>query len=143
MYIRKVSPYIRNGCLNCRVISRVTCLFPRAVVGLIRVSVTLLQYTYNLCYLISTKIYCLYHRFGYPLAEKLYRVLKCSRYNINKKVINYLTKYYSFCQKYGRSLGQFKFTLYKNLDFNHLVYVDIMYINGSPVLYIIDKATRY
>jgi hypothetical protein len=33
--------------------------------------------------------------------------------------------------------------LRKDLDFNHLIYVDIIYINGSLVLYIIDKVTRY
>ena len=90
------------------------------------------------------EIHYLYRRFGYLLAKKLYRVLKRSRYNdVNRKAINYLTKYYSSCQKYGRSLGRFKFTLYKDLNFNHLVYVDIMYINGSLVLHIINEVTRY
>ena len=90
------------------------------------------------------KIHRLYRRFGYPSAEKLYRVLKRSKHNdVDKKVINYLIKYCSFCQKYGRSLGRFKFTLYKDLDFNHSVYVDIIYINSGLVLYIIDEATRY
>jgi hypothetical protein len=42
MYVRKVSPYIRNGCPNRCVIGRVICLLSRVVVGLIRVSVTLL-----------------------------------------------------------------------------------------------------
>ena len=51
------------------------------------------------------EIYRLYRRFGYPLAKKLYRVLERSRYNINKKAINYLIKYYLYYQKYGRSLG--------------------------------------
>jgi len=90
------------------------------------------------------EIHYLHRRFGYPLAKKLYRVLERSGHNnINRKVIDHLTKYCSFYQKYRRSLGQFKFTLYKDLDFNHLVYIDIMYINGSLVLYIINKATRY
>ena len=48
MYVYKVSPYIRNGCLNCRVIGQVVYLFFRVVAGPIRVSVTLLQYTYSL-----------------------------------------------------------------------------------------------
>jgi len=90
------------------------------------------------------EIHRLHRRFGYLLAEKLYRVLKRSGHdNVNRKIINHLTKYCSFYQKYGRSLGQFKFTLYKDLNFNHLVYIDIMYINGSLVLHIIDKVTRY
>ena len=102
------------------------------------------SFNYNPCYLTSTKIYRLYRYFSYLLAEKLYRVLKRSGYNnINRKAIDHLTKYYSFCQKYRRSLGRFKFTLYKDLNFNHSVYVDIMYINGSPVLYIINKVTYY
>jgi hypothetical protein len=90
------------------------------------------------------EIYRLYRRFSYLLAKKLYRVLKRSRHDdVNRKAIDHLTKYYSFCQKYGRSLGRFKFTLYKDLNFNYLVYVDIIYINGSLVLYIINKATYY
>ena len=101
------------------------------------------SFDYNPCYLTSTKIYRLYRRFGYPLTQKLYRVPKRSRHNINKKAINHLTKYYSYYQKYRCSLGRFKFTLYKDLNFNYLVYIDIIYINGSLVLYIINKATRY
>ena len=102
------------------------------------------SFNYNLCYFISTEIYCLYCRFSYLLAKKLYKVLKCFKYNnINKKAINYLTKYCSFCQKYRYSLSQFKFTLYKDLDFNYSVYIDIIYINGSLVLYIINEVTCY
>jgi len=90
------------------------------------------------------EIHCLHHRFGHPSAEKLYRVLERSGHdNVNRKAIDHLNKYCSYCQKYRRSPGRFKFTLYKDLDFNHSVYIDIMYINSSPVLYIIDKATHY
>ena len=48
MYVYKVSPYIRNRCLNCCIISRVICLLLGAVAGLIKVSIILLQYTCNL-----------------------------------------------------------------------------------------------
>ena len=48
MNICRVSPYIRNGCLNCYVISHIIYLLPRAVTGPIKVSVILLQYTCNL-----------------------------------------------------------------------------------------------
>jgi hypothetical protein len=33
--------------------------------------------------------------------------------------------------------------LREDLDFNYSVYIDIIYINGSLVLYIIDEVTRY
>ena len=102
------------------------------------------SFNYNPCYLTNTEIHRLHRRFGHPSAEKLYKVLKRSRHDdVDKRAIDHLTKYYSFCQKYGRSLGRFKFTLREDLDFNHSVYVDIIYINGSLVLYIIDEATRY
>jgi hypothetical protein len=101
------------------------------------------SFDYNPCYLTSTEIHRLHRRFGHPSAEKLYRVLERSGHDIDKGAIDYLTKYCSFCQKYGRSPGRFKFTLREDLDFNHSVYVDIIYINGSPVLHIIDEATRY
>ena len=90
------------------------------------------------------EMHYLHRRFGHLSAEKLYRVLKHSKHdNINRKAIDHLTKYYFYYQKYRRSLGRFKFTLYKDLNFNYLVYIDIIYINGSLVLYIINKVTRY
>src|SRR6266568_7660012 len=99
------------------------------------------SFDYNPCFLTSTEIHRLHRRFGHPLAKKLYKVLERSRHNnINRKAINHLTKYCSYCQKYRHSPGRFKFTLHEDLDFNYLVYIDIIYINGSPVLHIIDEA---
>jgi len=58
----------------------------------------------NPCYLTITKLYRLHRRFRHPLADKLYRVLKRSSHdNIDKQVINYLTRYCSYCQKHGKS----------------------------------------
>ena len=102
------------------------------------------SFDYNPYYLTNTEIHRLYRRFGHPSAEKLYKVLKRSGHDdVDKRAIDHLTKYCFFYQKYGRSLSRFKFTLRKDLDFNHSIYVDIIYINSSPVLYIIDEATRY
>jgi hypothetical protein len=102
------------------------------------------SFDYNPCYLTNTEIRRLHRRFGHPSAKKLHRVLERSGHDdVDRQAIDHLTKYCSFCQKYRRSPGRFKFTLRKDLDFNHLVYVDIIYINGSPILHIIDEATRY
>ena len=35
---------------------------------------------------------------------------------------------------YEKSLGRFKFTLKDDYEFNYSVYVDIMYLDGKPVL---------
>lgn len=48
-----------------------------------------------------------------------------------------------YCQKYRKSPGQFKFTLKKDVNFKYLILIDIMYIDGSPILYVIDEATIF
>ena len=43
---------------------------------------------------------------------------------------------------HSKSLYRFKFKLPNNLDFNYMVFINIFYINGKPVLYIINKAIK-
>lgn len=99
----------------------------------------------NPCYLTSTELRRLHRRFGHPSVERLHKVLERSGHDTDKKAIERLTKYCSFCQKHGKSPGRFKFTLRddQDSDFNHSIFVDIMYIDGSPVLHVIDEATRF
>jgi hypothetical protein len=77
--------------------------------------------------------------------ERLHRILERFGYDTNKKVIKNLTKFCSYCQKYGKSLGWFKFVLKDNQDsdFNHFIFVDVMYINDNLILHIINEATRF
>ena len=59
------------------------------------------------------------------------------------KLLKYLTRYCHFCQKYGKLPSWFKFTLRNNVNFNYCIIVDIMYINRSLVLYIVNKYIRF
>lgn len=52
-------------------------------------------------------------------------------------------KYYKQCQKHGQSPGCFAFNLKNNLDFNYNIMIDIMYIENMPVLYLVNKITRF
>ena len=70
-------------------------------------------------------------------------MLNSAGYSIDKQALEKLTKYCHFCQKHGRSPGRFRFTLKEDITFNYYVIVDIMYISGKPLLYIVDKATRF
>src|SRR6266568_3593617 len=64
------------------------------------------SFNYNPYYLTSTEIHCLHCCFGHPSAEKLYRVPERSgHHDVDRKASDHLTKYCSYCQKYGRSLG--------------------------------------
>ena len=42
-----------------------------------------------------------------------------------------------------KSLGRFKFTLKDDYEFNYSVYVDIMYLDGKPVLQVVDLVTSF
>jgi hypothetical protein len=50
------------------------------------------------------------------------------------KYIKYLTKYCHQCQMNGKSPGRFKFTLKDDYEFNYSVVIDILYLEGKPVL---------
>ena len=65
----------------------------------------------NPYYLTETELRQLHRRFGHLSAMKLSLLLERSRHEINKPTLDQLTKYYSLCQKHGKSLGCFKFTL--------------------------------
>lgn len=44
---------------------------------------------------------------------------------------------------YSKSPGRFKFTIQDDCKFNHSIYVDITYIEGQPLLHVVDEATRF
>jgi hypothetical protein len=93
----------------------------------------------NPCYFTEVELQRLYYRFGHLSIKRLQKILDQAGYNINKKTLEHFTKYYYFCQKHNKSLGCFCFTLQDNIKFNYYIIVDIIYINNSPLLYIIDE----
>jgi hypothetical protein len=95
----------------------------------------------NPCYLTDVELKHLHRRFGHPLIERLRRILERSEHEFDIKALEHLTRYCYYCQKYRKSPGRFKFTLKDDIDFNYLIVVDIMYIDGLPILYIVDEAT--
>jgi hypothetical protein len=105
-----------------------------------------------ICNSITTKEYFLtdvelrrlHRRFGYPSVKRLQRMLEHAGHNdIDKEIIEKLTKYYEHYQKHGRSPGRFRFNLQNDTQFNYSIIVDIIYINRKPVLHIVDEATRF
>ena len=103
------------------------------------------SFNLNPCYLTDTELRQLHRRFGHPSANRLRLVLERSGHgdNLNKKTLEHLTKYCSHCQKHGKSPGRFKFILRDDVNFNYSIIVDIMYIDNSPILHIVDEATRF
>ena len=97
----------------------------------------------NPCYLTDIELQRLHRRFGHPSVHRLHQLLERSGHNVELQALQYLTKYCEHCQKYSRSPGRFAFTLKDDLDFNYNVIIDIMYIEGKPVLHLVDEATRF
>ena len=99
------------------------------------------------CHLTETELRTLHRRFGHPSALRLVRLLERAGYDDNdhnhRRLLEHITKFCSKCQKHAGAPLRFKFTLRDNedLDFNHSVYIDIMYINGSLLLHIVDEAS--
>lgn len=47
------------------------------------------------------------------------------------------------CQGYAQLSRRLKFTPRDGGHFNDNIYADIFYINGEPILHIVDEATRF
>ena len=104
------------------------------------------SFDYNPCLLSETELRQLHRRFGHLSVNRFYKVLERLEHDVNRQAIQHITKFCSFCQKHGKSPGRFKFVLQakdKDICFNHAIFVDIMYIENSPILHVIDEATKF
>jgi hypothetical protein len=97
----------------------------------------------NLRYLTDVELRHLYKRFDHSFTLKLHDILERFDHDVEKAVLKKLTKFCIFCQKYAKSSERFKFTLKDEVNFNYSVIVDVMYIENSFVLHVIDDATRF
>ena len=99
---------------------------------------------YDPCYLTSTELRQLHRRFGHPSVDRFYRVLQRAGHDaVSREELGKISRVCEYCQKYGRSPGRFRFQLKDDIDFNYSIVVDIMYIDGQPLLHIVDEATRF
>ena len=97
----------------------------------------------NPCFLTDVELRRLHRRFGHPSISKLQAVLQRAGHEVDEEALDQLTRFCKHCQKHGKSPGRFKFTLQDDVEFNYCIIVDIMYINGQPLLHIVDQATRF
>ena len=66
--------------------------------------------------------------------RRLFKVLQEADHNIKIKTIEYLIKYCHQCQMNSKAPGRFKFNLKDDYNFNFEIIIDVMYLNGKPVL---------
>ncbi|THC93999.1 hypothetical protein EYZ11_006508 [Aspergillus tanneri] len=75
--------------------------------------------------------------------RRLTRILQRAGHEVDSQCVDYLTKFCHHCQMKGKSPGRFKFTLKDDYEFNYSVIIDILYLEGKPVLQVIDAATSF
>jgi hypothetical protein len=95
------------------------------------------------CHLTETELRRLHRRFGHPSAARFMRVLERGGHEVNFDEIKRMTKYCQECQMNGRSPGRFKFTLRDDHEFNHSVYLDVLWLDSKAVLQVVDEATVF
>ncbi|RDW58864.1 hypothetical protein BP6252_13340 [Coleophoma cylindrospora] len=96
------------------------------------------------CYLTDTELRQLHRRFGHPSVRRLTSLLERAGYDkVDLASIKQLTKFCAQCQLHSKAPGRFKFTLKDEVEFNYAVFVDILYLEGKPVLHVVDEATAF
>ena len=90
----------------------------------------------------------LHRQFAHPSAGKLYNLLKRAGLEaVDAKTLERLEEIVSRCepcQKIRNAPLRFRVLIgHENVRFNARAYIDIMYLDGRPVLHIVDEATRF
>lgn len=98
----------------------------------------------SMCNLTEPELRQLHRRFGHPSVNRLHDLLtRAGQEDVSRDTIKRISRICEYCQKHGKSPGRFKFTLRKDTEFNHSIFVDVMYIQGSPILHVVDESTRF
>lgn len=98
-------------------------------------------------FLTESELRVLHRRFGHPSVQRLVNMLNRAGHadGNHTQILNKITQNCQKCQRYGSAPLRFKFTLRDsdNVDFNQSIFADILYIDGAPVLHVVDEATRF
>ena len=73
----------------------------------------------------------------------MHKVLIRASHDIKHKIIEIINKFYHYYQIKGKAPQCFKFTLKKDVEFNYEIIVNVIYLDGKPILHIIDVATAF
>ncbi|KJZ70393.1 hypothetical protein HIM_10197 [Hirsutella minnesotensis 3608] len=96
-----------------------------------------------IAFLSEAELRRLHTRFGHPSVHKLHKLLTNAGHNVEFEAIAMLRKFCHFCQIKADAPRRFKFTLKDDCDFNYELIVDVMHLDGRPVLHAVDLATSF
>ena len=90
----------------------------------------------------------LHVNFGHPSTAALHRLLRTAnpeecRVHV-RRILERIVQECKSCQTHAPSTRRFKLSVGTGpLRFNHTIAIDVMYIEGRPVLHVVDEATHY
>ena len=86
----------------------------------------------------------LHRRFGHPTAQRLLSLLESAGFeDLDTETVQQINKICGYCQLQSKAPMRFKFSLKEDVNFNSSIVVDVMYLEGKPVLHIVDTATSF
>jgi hypothetical protein len=76
----------------------------------------------------------LHRRFGHPATDKLCTLLKRAGYENHREALIVIEKFCHYCQMKSPKPRRFKFILRNDCEFNHKIFVNVLYLIFLPVL---------
>ena len=98
---------------------------------------------HTVCHLTELELRQVHRRFGHPSARRLISLLHQAGHHENRAEVERLTRYCEYCQKHARKPMRFKFTIRDDKEFNHTVFIDVLWLDSKPVLQLVDEATGF
>jgi hypothetical protein len=85
-------------------------------------------------FLTNEELKRLYRRFGHPATDKLCILLKRAGHKNHREAFIIIEKFCYYCQMKSPKPRRFKFILQDDCEFNHEIFVDVLYLIFLPVL---------
>jgi hypothetical protein len=80
----------------------------------------------------------LYRRFGHPATDKLCTLLERAGYEDYREAFIMIEKFCHYCQMKSPKPRRFKFIFRDDCEFNHEIFVDVLYLIFLPVPQVVD-----
>lgn len=89
----------------------------------------------------------LHRRFAHPSVDKLYNLLRRAKPEEvdqnTRKILNDITERCGPCQRLAPKPYVFQISMPDLMQFNHEIIVDVFFIDGKPVLHVVDRGTHF
>jgi Reverse transcriptase (RNA-dependent DNA polymerase) len=102
------------------------------------------EMAHTIAFLTEAEMRRLHRRFGHPAVHRLHKVLLAAGHEVDFERLQWIQKVCNHCQMKGPAPQRFRFSLNdKDRDFNAEIIVDIFFLDGQPVLHVVDVATAF